>query len=88
MVTVTDSDSAGKRIVAAVVPAPGATVTPAGLRDSLAGSLPPYMVPELWALVDRLPLTANGKIDRQALAAIAAPARRPAPSPSPEVITG
>jgi amino acid adenylation domain-containing protein len=88
MVTVTDSDSAGKRIVAAVVPAPGATVTPAGLRDSLASSLPPYLVPELWALVDRLPLTANGKIDRKALAAIAAPARRPAPSPSPEVITG
>ena len=85
IVTVTEGDSAGKRIMAAVILAPGATATPADLRDSLAASLPPYMVPELWAVVDRMPLTANGKIDRRALAALAAPAgksARSAPSPS------
>jgi acyl-coenzyme A synthetase/AMP-(fatty) acid ligase len=55
-------------------------VTPAGLRDHLADTLPAYMVPDLWALVDRMPLTANGKIDRRALAAVAAPAIKSARS--------
>jgi amino acid adenylation domain-containing protein len=87
IVTVTEGDSADKRIMAAVILAPGATVLPADLRDSLADKLPPYMVPALWAVVDRMPLTANGKIDRRALAALAAPAgksARSAPSPSPK----
>ena len=78
IVTVTEGDSADKRIMAAVILAPGATATPADLRDRLAASLPPYMVPERWALVDRLPLTANGKIDRRALAALAGPAGKSA----------
>jgi len=76
MVAVTPGDSAGKRIMAAVILSPGAPVTPAGLRDHLADTLPAYMVPDLWALVDRMPLTANGKIDRRALAAVAGPAWR------------
>ncbi|MDT3399272.1 amino acid adenylation domain-containing protein [Streptomyces sp. B1866] len=74
VVTVTDGDSADKRIVAAVRLAPGTTVTPADLRDRVRDHLPSYMVPPLWAVVDRLPLTANGKIDRSRLAAIAMPA--------------
>jgi amino acid adenylation domain-containing protein len=78
VVTVTDADSAGKRIMAAVIPVPGATVLPADLRDSLQDHLPSYMVPALWAVVDQVPLTANGKVDRQALAALALPAGRSA----------
>jgi amino acid adenylation domain-containing protein len=78
IVTVTEGDSADKRIMAAVILAPGAAATPADLRDRLAASLPPYMVPERWALVDRMPLTANGKIDRRALAALAGPAGKSA----------
>ncbi|UED87791.1 non-ribosomal peptide synthetase [Streptomyces profundus] len=74
VVTVSDGDSAEKRLLAAVVPAPGATVDPAALRDALAARLPAYMVPVLWAVVDRVPLTANGKVDRRALASVAAPA--------------
>jgi len=74
MVTVTHGDSAGKRIMAAVILSPDAEVAPAGLRARLADTLPAYMVPDLWALVDRMPLTANGKIDRRALAAVATPA--------------
>ena len=91
IVTVTEGDSAGKRIVAAVVLAPGATTSPAELRDRLAVILPPYMVPALWAVVDRMPVTANGKVDRRALAALAGPAgksARSAPSPKRELITG
>ncbi|MGV7750478.1 hypothetical protein PJM50_29945, partial [Mycobacterium kansasii] len=37
----------------------------AGLRETL----PPYMVPSAFAVVDAFPLTPNRKIDRKALAA-------------------
>jgi amino acid adenylation domain-containing protein len=49
------------------------------LRDFLKGRLPPYMVPGRFVLLERLPLNANGKIDRQALAAL--PIDSPAASP-------
>ncbi|MEM7586881.1 MAG: amino acid adenylation domain-containing protein, partial [Acidobacteriota bacterium] len=42
------------------------------LRQYLAQSLPAFMVPEHFAFVDAMPLTANGKIDRQALTTISA----------------
>jgi amino acid adenylation domain-containing protein len=84
VVTVTEGDSAGKRLVAAVVPAAGAEPVPADLRDVLAQRLPAYMVPALWAVVDRVPVTANGKVDRRALAALARPAAAPARGARPD----
>ncbi|MFC9296037.1 amino acid adenylation domain-containing protein [Streptomyces sp. NPDC057011] len=78
VVLVTDGDSAEKRLVAAVVLADGAAADAVALRDLLKERLPSYMVPTLWAVVDRLPVTANGKVDRRALAAVAGPARRAA----------
>jgi amino acid adenylation domain-containing protein len=39
------------------------------LRAHLQKELPEYMVPSLYVMLKRLPLTANGKVDRQALAA-------------------
>ncbi|MFT6099126.1 MAG: amino acid adenylation domain-containing protein [Arenicella sp.] len=38
-------------------------------RSSLKAALPDYMVPSLFMLLDAIPLTANGKVDRKALPA-------------------
>ncbi|SCL25239.1 non-ribosomal peptide synthetase [Micromonospora inyonensis] len=56
-----------RRLVAYVVPAPGHPVDPDGWRAHAASALPDYMVPSLWMPLDRLPQTANRKLDRTAL---------------------
>ena len=45
----------------------GARVTPTELRRHLRKTLPEYMVPQLFQIVPCIPLTPNGKIDRNAL---------------------
>lgn len=67
-----------------IPPAERAILTPAVLRRHLKSSLPPYMIPAAFVLIDRVPLNANGKIDRQALPQVvheqtAAPAIAAAP---------
>jgi amino acid adenylation domain-containing protein len=52
-----------KRLVAYVV----GSVDADGLRAHLRQSLPEYMVPQAIVPLDRLPLNANGKVDRKAL---------------------
>lgn len=42
---------------------------PATLRQQLAKFLPKYMIPSEWIRVEKLPLNANGKIDKKALPA-------------------
>ncbi|MCP4147028.1 MAG: amino acid adenylation domain-containing protein, partial [bacterium] len=37
------------------------------LRKHLTGILPDYMIPSYFITIDRIPLTANGKVDRKAL---------------------
>jgi len=60
------------------VPANTDVLTPAMLRASLKARLPQYMVPSAYVLMEKFPLTANGKVDRAALPAFSingAPAR-------------
>lgn len=69
------------RIVAFVVPEPGARPSPRALREHLTGSLPHYMVPHVVRPLPGLPLTGNGKVDRTALADLAD--REPSGGPGP-----
>ena len=61
-----DSPS-GKRLVAYVVAVPGAKVDSKTLRRNLAMRLPDYMVPSAFVVLEKLPLTSSGKLDRSAL---------------------
>ncbi|APR75501.1 Malonyl CoA-acyl carrier protein transacylase [Minicystis rosea] len=57
------------KLVAYVTTQEGASIASAALRAHLAASLPDTMVPSAFVVLDRLPLTANNKIDRRALPA-------------------
>ncbi|OZM71812.1 non-ribosomal peptide synthetase [Amycolatopsis antarctica] len=61
-------DAAGTRLVGYVT-AGGAEVTGDRLRDALATRLPAHLVPSAVLVLDSLPLTSSGKLDRKALPA-------------------
>ena len=54
-------------IVAYVVARDALASPPEFLRTALLRQLPGYMVPGRWVMLERLPLNANGKLDRRAL---------------------
>jgi amino acid adenylation domain-containing protein/non-ribosomal peptide synthase protein (TIGR01720 family) len=58
------------KLVGYVVVEPGQRQDPQDLRSLLRQQLPNYMVPSDLVLLESLPLTANGKIDRRALSSI------------------
>ncbi|WP_373889692.1 amino acid adenylation domain-containing protein [Massilia sp. MB5] len=68
-VVVARSDGAEAQLVAYCVAQDGHAPNAQELRRHLAAELPPYMVPAAYVLLEALPLTANGKLDRRALPA-------------------
>ena len=56
-----------KRLVAYIVQTQGSSLTAPELRDQLSKVLPDYMIPAVFVEVDEIPITMNGKVNRQAL---------------------
>ncbi|MBR7826933.1 non-ribosomal peptide synthetase [Actinospica sp. MGRD01-02] len=67
----------GERLAAYCVPAEGMAPTAEALREHAAASLPDFMVPTDFAVIEQLPLTVNGKLDVAALIAAARPSQGP-----------
>jgi amino acid adenylation domain-containing protein len=90
-VVVAREDTPGDaRLVAYVTPEGGAAPSGPDLRSALAATLPAHMVPSEFVVLDRLPLNANGKVDRKALpapgAAAAATTRVPPRTPAEALV--
>lgn len=67
---VAQAETAGeKRLVAYVMPSSRGKVDSSELRDHLQKKLPGYMVPATFVMVQKFPLSPNGKVDRAALPA-------------------
>ncbi len=56
-----------KYLCAYVVPASPGAFNVSDIRENLSRQLPDYMIPSFFVPLERIPLTANGKIDRKAL---------------------
>ncbi|AQA21191.1 D-alanine--poly(phosphoribitol) ligase, subunit 1 [Rhodococcus sp. MTM3W5.2] len=59
----------GQRLVAYLVAATGVTVDTGEVRAEVARALPGYMVPDALIVLEAMPVTSNGKLDRRALPA-------------------
>jgi amino acid adenylation domain-containing protein len=66
-VVVRGEQADNKQLVAYVVFTEGETTSLESLREYLKTKLPEYMVPGLFVVLESLPLTVNGKIDRKVL---------------------
>jgi amino acid adenylation domain-containing protein len=69
VVTVREEEPQEKRLVAYLVTQSRQPHHTHDIRDQLRNSLPDYMVPSAFVMMDALPLTPNGKVDKRALPA-------------------
>ena len=89
-----EDNTGNKRLVGYVIAAPDAVIDSADLRAHLARTLPDYMVLSSFVVLDRLPLTPTGKVDRKALPPPQCGEREqkliltPARTPTEEVLAG
>ena len=69
VVVIVRESSGDKHLVAYVVPKTQQVPNDLELRRFLLQQLPDYMVPAIFAILEEVPLTPNGKVDRRALPA-------------------
>ncbi len=68
VVVMAREDAAGeKRLVAYIVPAGAPVPSVSELRAHLKKKLPDYMIPNAFMILEKFPITSNGKVDRRAL---------------------
>lgn len=60
-------DALAQHVLIAGVPSGRESLDPTALNKALSDLLPEYMVPHHYLVLDQLPLSANGKVDRSAL---------------------
>ena len=80
VVAVAGETSFEKRLVAFIVVENGSTVDE--IKEFLRSRLAPHMVPAEFHVVDEIPITSNGKVDRKALFARIAADRKPDVTPT------
>jgi amino acid adenylation domain-containing protein len=73
-VTATGDDAGSRKLLAYVVASPDTVISIADFRSWAAGQVPSWMVPSHFVVLDKLPVTPNGKIDYRALPAPETPA--------------
>ena len=78
-----DTSPDGLSFLTAYVTARESAPAVQSLRDFIASRLPEHMVPQRFTFVDRFPLTNNGKVDRDALVALASGTSSPSDEISP-----
>jgi amino acid adenylation domain-containing protein len=70
VVAVAQEQASGeKRVVAYLVAAQGAALGVSEVRSFLAARLPEYMIPSAFVMIEAMPLTASGKVNRRELTA-------------------
>src|SRR5215213_8237694 len=85
---VREDEPGDKRLVAYLVFEAGQEATPGKLRDALSERLPGYMMPSAFVLMEELPRTSSGKVNRLALPAPdAAQSAGSAPYEAPRTMT-
>ncbi len=84
VVTVVNDEQGNKKLVAYIVPSsPGQPPATEDLRKYLHQHLPAYMIPASFPLIAYIPLSPNGKVDRNSLSSVTAlPPRAPTFDPT------